>query len=322
MLSQTQNAIAENPSRGMFGKLLRYEFRATARLFLPLYLVVLVFGFIGRFSLRSVTWRVTAGSNRAGLWTSVSPEAEGMAGDFLSTLVALLMAAYVLVVLGAVVVHFIICIQRFWKNLMGDEGYLMFTLPVSTDQLLWSKAVPAFVWGLGTTLVVAASVVIIAWSPEGMASFLRALREEIEPEELAQLALWFSTLFRPAFWVTLLLAVLVDGFGGIFALYAAMAIGHTVPRHKIWASIGGYFAISMVEGLAASILSAGLMPAMFRVEAVPETLATDAEVTQFVLVMGDFINGTMLVALAISVVSLAACYLVARYLLNTQLNLE
>lgn len=38
-----------------------------------------------------------------------------------------------------VVLTAMIIIQRFNKNLIGDEGYLMFTLPVSHVQLLTSK---------------------------------------------------------------------------------------------------------------------------------------------------------------------------------------
>ena len=57
MLTNTlpiEAAPAPAKNGGMLGKLLKYEFRATVRLYLPLYLVVLVFGLLGRFSILGV----------------------------------------------------------------------------------------------------------------------------------------------------------------------------------------------------------------------------------------------------------------------------
>ena len=115
---------------------------------------------------------------------------------------------------------------------------------------------------------------------------------------------------------------MIDAFSGLFMLYAAMAIGHTVHRHKIWASIGAYFAISMVIGMATSVLTSALLPAIIGSQQLPEEFVTQAEMLQFADVVGELINGTMLLSLVISAVSLVAFYLLARYLLDTQLNLE
>ncbi|NLY53446.1 MAG: hypothetical protein GX060_02295 [Firmicutes bacterium] len=37
-------------------------------------------------------------------------------------------------------------IRHFQRNLYGDEGYLMFTLPVGTNQLLLSKVITTLIW--------------------------------------------------------------------------------------------------------------------------------------------------------------------------------
>ncbi len=323
MLKRNENDMAGGTGRGMLPKLLRYEFRATARLYLPLYLVVLVFGLLGRFSIHGVPWEVVSGSNKVGLWASVRPAAEGFWGEVLAALTSLVIVAYVLGVLGAFVVHFIITIQRFWKNLMGDEGYLMFTLPVSSRQLLWSKAIPAFVWRIGTVITVAVSVLLLCWTPAATQSLLRVFREYASPEGLFLMEQWFPRFFQPFFWLLFPIVTVIDAFSGLFMLYAAMAIGHTVHRHKIWASIGAYFAISMVIGMATSVLTSALLPGMTRgFQQLPEEFVTQAEMLQFADVVGELINGTMLLSLVISAVSLVAFYLLARYLLDTQLNLE
>ena len=55
------------------------------------------------------------------------------------------MIVFSLVVIVAVIVaifvmNVIIVIQRFWNGLLQEEGYLMFTLPVTTRSLILSKS--------------------------------------------------------------------------------------------------------------------------------------------------------------------------------------
>ena len=45
-----------------------------------------------------------------------------------------------------VVLTLVLIIQRFNRNLLKDEGYLMFTLPVSVHSLLFSKLLSALLW--------------------------------------------------------------------------------------------------------------------------------------------------------------------------------
>lgn len=54
----------------------------------------------------------------------------------------------------------VIIVKRFKKNLLGDEGYLMFTLPVNSSRLILSKYISALIWVLLTMIVTAMSVII------------------------------------------------------------------------------------------------------------------------------------------------------------------
>ena len=87
----------------MLSKLLKYELKATGRIFLPLFLALLLFAGINRFTL--------------------SPD-EFDAPAMIS------MIMYIIIMVGMFVMTFIMMIQRFYKNLLSDEGYLMLTLPV------------------------------------------------------------------------------------------------------------------------------------------------------------------------------------------------
>ncbi len=332
MLTNTlpiEAAPAPAKNGGMLGKLLKYEFRATVRLYLPLYLVVLVFGLLGRFSIFGVPWSVTSGSNKGSiLWTSysVSPDATGFWGEVIAAVVTLILVGYIMVVMGAFVVHFIITLQRFWKNLMGDEGYLMFTLPVSTDALLWSKAITALVWSVATILVVLLSVVLLCWNP-AVTQVMQELMDYIRDPMRLEIKQLFLACFPPLTWAVMVILMVLGGFQKLFLLYSSMAIGHTVKNHKVMASLGGYLALSMVEGIISTIISATLMPVIARplddlTFAVEAPFYSTEEILRFCEAFGEMFNGIVTMSFGIGIIVTVATYLLVRYLLQTQLNLE
>ena len=88
----------------MLKKLLKYEFRATARTYGGMYLALLAASVLFGGSL----WR----------WNSTN-------SDTYSALVGLLSLVYTGVIIGTVVVTIMTIVQRFYRNLLGREGYLM-----------------------------------------------------------------------------------------------------------------------------------------------------------------------------------------------------
>ena len=103
----------------MLKQLLKYEFKATKRLYFGLYLAL---------ALLSVVLGVTFRQEHA-LAHSTS----------FQNLEVILMIVYVSVILAIAVLCFVSTVQRFYKNLLGREGYLMHTLPVTETQLILSK---------------------------------------------------------------------------------------------------------------------------------------------------------------------------------------
>lgn len=229
-------------------------------------------------------------------------------------------------VLGAFVVHFIITIQRFWKNLMGDEGYLMFTLPVSVDALLWSKAISVLIWSAATLLVVALSVLILCGHPVVFQMIREILRQNISNASWQRMEVLWIRVLPPSLWVKMLLAAAANVLCDAFHLYAAMAIGHTAKGHKILASVGTYMAIAAAEGVASGMLSSALMPVLSRpVSELPVwdfMFLTVEDVALFADALGDMFSRFTMMVLIITVIFAAVVYLVTRYILNTQLNLE
>ncbi|MGI6028910.1 MAG: hypothetical protein ACOX81_05840 [Candidatus Heteroscillospira sp.] len=68
-----------------------------------------------------------------------------LAHHFSGSVNVVLMMLFVGVMIAMCVISAIFIITRFNSGLLGDEGYLMFTLPVTTPQLIFSKLVTAIV---------------------------------------------------------------------------------------------------------------------------------------------------------------------------------
>ncbi|MFR7768693.1 MAG: hypothetical protein ACLU0Z_08965 [Oscillospiraceae bacterium] len=123
----------------MLGKLLKQDFRATARIILPVYAAVPVLGLF------------------TGLITRLC---ENQNGFLIRAIGALVSFVFSLSLIAAVVTTIVLMILRFYRNLMTDEGYLMFTLPVSTTELICSKLIVSVVWFLGALAVDALGLLV------------------------------------------------------------------------------------------------------------------------------------------------------------------
>ena len=98
----------------MLKQLLKYEFKATGRTYGGLYLALVALAVLSGFSLRS-----SSKDNFA----------------------SLLLFAYMVVAVAVAVVSVMTIVTRFTRNLLGREGYLMHTLPVTETQLVTSKLI-------------------------------------------------------------------------------------------------------------------------------------------------------------------------------------
>lgn len=117
----------------MLRNLLKYEFKATARMFIPLYIALILVSIVNRiFRMSSIDMGFTL---------------------TVMTLVGLFIALGVMTLIGV--------IDRFKKNLLSDEGYLMFTLPVSSKQLIGSKLIITLIWTTISAIVAVLAFTIL-----------------------------------------------------------------------------------------------------------------------------------------------------------------
>ena len=205
----------------MLRKLIKHELRATGRVMLPLLAIVLVAAVGGNIS----TYRLL--ETQSGV---------------LNTLGILLLMGYTIAFVASGVMAFVLMVQRFYKNLLRDEGYLTMTLPVSVHEHIWAKLLTSLIWWIAVLAVAAASMLILVFS--------RNMMQEIG-EVLAQLHIGDLNLSQNLphivlFCVELVLLLAVGGACVCLHFYMALAVGCSFTHHKEARSVAGFFVLPMV----------------------------------------------------------------------------
>ena len=217
----------------MLKKLLKHEFRATARIYGGLYLALLAVSVLFGASIRG--------------WN-------GTNSDAYSTAVGLLSLAYTAVLIGTAVVTVMTIVRRFYSNLLGREGYLMHTLPVTEAQLVGAKLISGTVWSVCSIFAAGLSFGILAILMMAEIDLLDQL-----PWMLSQLREAFAR-YDMAFWETMLfsgLVCFVRMVSAIACIYAACMVGHQFKNHPALAGILSFFVMQYVQGWLEKLLQIG-----------------------------------------------------------------
>lgn len=176
-------------------------------------------------------------------------------------LIVLYLFAYVLIVIAASVMTQVLMIQRYYKNLFTDEGYLTNVLPVSATDHILSKMLVFGAWSILNALSVLASFAFLLL-PSAIryftantllfynktmtfSDFLSYLWAQITCVADAAFSLIGITnhigmaLFSIVGFFTSL-------FFGILLFYAAISIGSLVSSHKILTAVLSYIGMTTV----------------------------------------------------------------------------
>lgn len=268
----------------MLTKLLKYEFKATARIYGTIYLALLfVAGLLG------FTFRVE------------NDFTESRVFDVLFTL-------YDLLAVALVVVTIITVIHRFTRNLLGREGYLMHTLPVTEAQLVGSKLISSAVWLLASAVVGVVSLVVMFcvgadFTQLDLSNLLddwAALRTSFEGDLLAIL-LWTALLCYARMLCTML------------CIYAACMVGHLFRAHNGVASVGAFFLMSWGQGRVENLLNAGGFVRILMGSAGDTIVSEAANHSTLIFFAASF---------AITAVFGAVYFILTCWLMKNKLNLE
>jgi hypothetical protein len=207
-------------------KLLKYELGVTARVFLPLYGVLLAFCFFSGIA---------------------APLAISQPGVIFS---GVRFAVFFALAVAISVLTLVLTVQRFYENLLGCEGYLMFTLPVSSHSLILSKLLTASCWLILSGLAVGLGSLLMIG---GQLSHLREVLEYgLGP---------INPLFLDNLWLYLiewLAQTLSSTLRYVLMIYASISVGHLMNRNRASVSFMafvGFFALqSSLRSLSLLVL--------------------------------------------------------------------
>lgn len=286
----------------MLKQLLKYEFKATKSLYFGLYLALALLSVVLGVSFRQENaWADNTNFGR---------------------LEVILMVLYLSVLFAIAVLCFVSTVQRFYKNLLGREGYLMHTLPVTETQLILSKLITSMVWVLCSGLVgivcitVMVSIGVIDSETFGMVDWnswkqlWQMLYEEIGPEFWVAMA-----------WTILInLARLADL---ILCVYAACMIAHPFRKHVV---ILAFIGLNIVENQIDKLLGTNhvnlFMDITYRVADVNVTGVTYGMTPMQTMTTAFGAGSGYLFCFVVTSAFAAAYFFLTRWLMKNKLNLE
>ena len=277
----------------MLGKLMKHEFRATGRIMLPLLGAELLLSVLAGFSVRGLE------------------RIENM--GFLGITYILTLSVFFLGLFALAVVAFVLMIQRFYKNLLRDEGYLAMTLPASVDEQIWAKLLVSFVWFAAVTVLSAVAMLVLV----SIGSRMQLLRDMFFDDQVREVIREITSHVGGGNIALFALEFVVLSFLGTCATclrcYSALAIGHSAADHKMLLSFVAYFVIGMALSLLQNAFTFGLLPNLDI-----EQLLMNVDTLEGGL---RFAHGALWAGVALSLLYSALFYFVTRWFLKNKLNL-
>lgn len=214
----------------MLGKLLKYELKSSSKFFIPMYFAILVITTLNSIFMRK----------------NVFQEAQGIISMVIGALFIALTTLTIIVI-----------VKRFKKNLLGDEGYLMFTLPVSSTKLILSKYISALIWIFLTGLVTIASVIIYT--------------SGIDPVIEGFFRYYFKDNQNVMMIIAMVVLILSLISTVVFIIYNSIAIAQLpiFTKHKTGVSIISFFVIGKFVNIIYDLIENNIKnPNIYNVESV------------------------------------------------------
>lgn len=167
-------------------------------------------------------------------------------------LAGIALMAFLIVAFGVLAVTLISVISNFNKSMFRDQGYLTFTLPVTSGQLLFAKALCSFIWIL-------LSYIVFIGMYAGMFAYLYDQLDKETLDMLAQILEAFDKLPDVASLVILVSFFLIYFFINIVFLVSEIYFSVALANTRIFQKMGllstiGIFIVTFLTTTIANLL--------------------------------------------------------------------
>ena len=211
----------------MLGKLIHFEFKSTYKLFLIL---------IGAEFLLSLVLGMTINSNIQIISEMMMYSLHSTNNP--STFSFILILMVVGVIFATFILIFGSSVQRFHKNLLSGQGYLMHTLPVTTWQLVLSKVIAYLIY---VVLFVLAQIICLLGVAIGSGQFIDIIRS-ID-------IYWVERVIRGILNLDFLQVCITYLFSAsrfLLLIYLCYAMGNLFPEHRLLVGIATFVILGVV----------------------------------------------------------------------------
>lgn len=274
----------------MLGKLIKHETRATSRIFLPLYGALLILTIFTKL-----------------VMTIGAPDffSEAASNNKVAEIIlGISFTLYFVLIVGICVMTLVMIIQRFYKNLFTDEGYLMFSLPVKTWELVLSKLLVGLIWSAVCTVMIFLTFLIFSLGYFSMMELSQSIRSAYSMFYLQ------TGMELNLFMVEMIIFFLAEIVASILMIYVSIAIGQLFNQHRIVAAFGAYIVITIAMQIVISVAMT-----VFAIGNLESMVLNSSEAMTSVHWL---INGST----ALNVISGVAFYYVTQTIMKKRLNLE
>ena len=266
----------------MFGKLMKYELKATYKW----YLII-----SGVRAILSIFAGLLASSVITGAATYTADTTYTIVG----IIVLVIFAGYI----GLTLTNYIIIIRRFYNNIFGREGYLTWTLPTGSHTVLLVKVTSALIWSIFCFISLILSLLI----------FLGVIGLAQQQNIFDVLGPVFEHIGSSLIWQSLLFQVLAT-ISGILMLYCAISLGQLFINNRIVMA----FVFGFILWVVLSIIGR-LFPSI-SISELSRTATMSSDTLSDVLVV-NFIP-----AYIYELVKIVAMYFTVHYVTKFKLNLQ
>ncbi len=205
----------------MLKKLIKHEFKATWRIFVPMLIgVIIAAALVCGFSqikdyLNETIMAITAGVG-----------------------ITVLVLGYIFVLISP----FLFLALRFYKSTATREAYLTFTIPCTSHQIILSKFLVGFFWAVVVFAVWYASFGVMVYSFAGEAIFREMMTELFDAEFMGPI-------------IMTLVSAIIGLATSVLSIIAAISLSQFVKDHRIIASIAFYALIYTVQQIIAMVIT-------------------------------------------------------------------
>ena len=266
----------------MFGKLMKYELKATYKW----YLII-----SGVLAILSIFAGLLASSVITGAATYTADTTYTIVG----IIVLVIFAGYI----GLTLTNYIIIIRRFYNNIFGREGYLTWTLPTGSHTVLLVKVTSALIWSIFCFISLILSLLI----------FLGVIGLAQQQNIFDLLGPLFEKIGSSLIWQSLLFQVLAT-ISGILMLYCAISLGQLFINSRIVMA----FVFGFILWVVLSIIGR-LFPSI-SISELSRTATRSSDSLSDILVV-NFIP-----AYIYELVKIVAMYFTVHYVTKFKLNLQ